>query len=82
MRQALEPCGLREETVVILAADYGVPHPGAKWACRRPGIGIALLTNGPGLVFSDRGRVDEVIRCLALTSGTLNVNGGYSPATQ
>jgi len=59
--QALESCGLREETIVILAADHGIPHPGAKWTCRRPGIEIALLMDGPGPVFSDRDPVDEVI---------------------
>jgi len=81
VRQALEPYGLREETVVILAADHGVSHLSVKWAYRRPSFEVALLVNGLSPVFSDCGRVDEVICCFAPMSGALHVNGGYSPAT-
>jgi arylsulfatase A-like enzyme len=48
---ALEAEGLRGETVVVLAADHGIPHPGAKWTTRKPGIEIALLMDGPGPAF-------------------------------
>jgi len=48
---ALEASGCREETVVVLAADHGIPHPGSKWTCRQPGIEIALLIDGPGAAF-------------------------------
>jgi arylsulfatase A-like enzyme len=44
---ALDAEGLREDTAVVLAADHGIPHPGAKWTCRKPGIEIALLMDLP-----------------------------------
>ena len=71
--RALESAGLREETIVILAADHGIPHPGAKWTCRRPGIEIALLMDGPGPVFSGRNRVDEVISSVDVLPTLLDV---------
>lgn len=51
---ALEATDRREETIVVLAADHGIPHPGAKWTCRRPGLEIALLMDGPGPAFDAR----------------------------
>lgn len=71
--QALESAGLREETIVVLAADHGIPHPGAKWTCRRPGIEIALLMDGPGPVFSGRNRVDEVISSVDVLPTLLDI---------
>jgi len=47
----LEAAGMRDETVVVFAADHGIPHPGAKWTCRRPGLEISLLMDGPGPAF-------------------------------
>ena len=57
---ALDAAGLRDETVVVLTADHGIPHPGAKWTCRRPGIEIALLLDGPGPAFERRESVEAV----------------------
>jgi len=48
---ALEAEGRREDTIIVLAADHGIPHPGAKWTTRKPGIEIALLMDGPGPTF-------------------------------
>lgn len=48
---ALEAEGRREHTIVILAADHGIPYPGAKWTTRKPGIEIAMIMDGPGPAF-------------------------------
>ena len=58
---ALESNGLREETIVVLAVDHGIPHPGAKWTCRRPGLETALLMDGPGPAFAERDTVEPVL---------------------
>jgi len=71
--QALESSGLRQETIVILATDHGIPHPGAKWTCRQPGIEIVLLIDGPNPVFSSRDRVDEVISNIDILPTLLDV---------
>lgn len=47
----LEERGVRDETIVVFAADHGIPYPGAKWWCRDPGVEIALLMDGPGGTF-------------------------------
>jgi len=57
----LEAQGVREETVVVFAADHGIPYPGAKWWCRDPGVGIALLMDGPGPKFERGNPVETVI---------------------
>jgi arylsulfatase A-like enzyme len=49
--EALEANGLRDETIVVLAADHGIPHPGAKWTARKPGIETALIMDGPDQAF-------------------------------
>jgi arylsulfatase A-like enzyme len=59
---AIDVEGLREDTVVVLAADHGIPHPGAKWTCRKPGIEIAMLMSGPRSAF-------ESNRVSAISSG-------------
>jgi len=57
----LEAQGVRDETIVVFAADHGIPYPGAKWWCRDPGVGISLLMDGPGPTFEADGPVESVI---------------------
>ena len=45
----LEAAGVREDTIVVFAVDHGIPYPGAKWWCRDPGVGVALLMDLPGV---------------------------------
>lgn len=69
---ALDAEGLREDTVVILAADHGIPHPGAKWTNRKPGIEIAFLMDGPGTAF-ERDTVSTVASGVDLVPTLLDV---------
>lgn len=55
--ESLATNDLREETIVVFAADHGIPYPGAKGWCRSPGVEIALLMDGPGSAFD---QVDPV----------------------
>jgi arylsulfatase A-like enzyme len=55
---SLETAGVRDETVVVFAADHGIPYPGAKWWCRSDGVEIALLMDGPGAAFETRDVVE------------------------
>lgn len=77
---ALESAGLREETVVILAADHGIPYPGAKWSIRRPGLETALLMDGPGSAFDERDAVDPVFSNVDLVPTLLDVLDVEVPA--
>lgn len=57
---ALEEAGHRERTVVIFAADHGIPFSGAKTWCRRAGLETALVMDGPGSAFSERDTVKPI----------------------
>jgi arylsulfatase A-like enzyme len=57
---ALSGSGHREDTVVVFAADHGIPYPGAKWWCRSPGVDVSLLMDGPGPAFEAEGPVEAV----------------------
>jgi N-sulfoglucosamine sulfohydrolase len=50
----IEAAGIEDETIVVFAADHGIPYPGAKWWCRSDGVEIALLMDGPGAAFAER----------------------------
>lgn len=54
--RALEASGESENTIVVLTSDHGLPMPRAKCSLYDPGIEVALLMKGPGLV---SGRVEE-----------------------
>ena len=72
---ALEASGHRDDTIVILAADHGVPYPGAKWSCRLPGLEIALVMDGPGAAFEDRETVTSVASNVDVVPTLLDVLG-------
>jgi len=69
---ALEAEQLRDDTIVVLAADHGIPYPGAKWTCRKPGIEIALLMDGPGPAF-ERENINSIISGVDIVPTLLDV---------
>lgn len=45
----LDVLGMTENTLVVFAADHGIPFPRAKTMCYDPGIEIAMVLRGPGI---------------------------------
>jgi len=45
---ALDVCGLRDNTLIILTTDHGLAFPGAKANLFDRGIGVMLMMRGPG----------------------------------
>jgi arylsulfatase A-like enzyme len=76
---ALEETGHRDDTVVVFAADHGIPHPGAKWTCRRPGLETALLMDGPGPAFERTDPVTSVVSGVDVAPTLLDVCGVSIP---
>lgn len=58
---ALDANGRREDTVVVFAADHGIPYPGAKWWCRSPGVEIAMIMDGPGPTFEGHDTEESIL---------------------
>ena len=57
---ALERCGLEEETLVVFTTEHGIAFPRAKGSCYDAGIEAALLLRYPGV--ADGGvRYDELL---------------------
>jgi arylsulfatase A-like enzyme len=59
--RALEESGHREETIVVFAADHGIPYPGAKWWCRSAGVEVATIADGPGPAFESDGPEEALL---------------------
>jgi arylsulfatase A-like enzyme len=72
---ALDDHGHRDDTVVVFAADHGIPYPGAKWSCRLAGLRTALLMDGPGPEFSGRETVDGVASAVDVVPTILKALG-------
>lgn len=45
---ALDHCGLSDNTLVIITSDHGIEFPGAKKTLRDHGTGVMLMIRGPG----------------------------------
>lgn len=71
----LEASGRRGDTVVVFAVDHGIPYPGAKWWCRRPGVDVSLLADGPGPAFAEREVVEPVVSGVDVVPTLLDVLG-------
>jgi arylsulfatase A-like enzyme len=52
--EALEANGLREETIVVLTTDHGIPFPEMKCNLTQHGTGVALLMDFPGNLLRGR----------------------------
>ena len=69
----LEAQGMAEDTIVVFAADHGIPFPRAKTMCYDPGIEIALLLRGPGV--APGGVIDDLVSGVDLMPTLLDLAG-------
>jgi arylsulfatase A-like enzyme len=74
---ALDRSGHREDTVVVLTSDHGIPYPGAKWCLRRAGIEVPLVVAGP--TGAERDAVGSVASLVDVVPTLLDVVGAPTP---
>jgi arylsulfatase A-like enzyme len=74
----LEAHGLRENTLIVMAGDNGMPFPRAKATLYEPGIRVPLLANWPGVI--QPGRSSTALASLMdLAKTWLDVGGAAIP---
>jgi len=75
----LEAQGVRDDTLIVMAGDNGMPFPRAKATLYEPGINVPLLANWPGVI--EPGRTTEGLASLLDLARTwLDVAGASIPA--
>ncbi|MBX3180031.1 MAG: sulfatase [Candidatus Hydrogenedentes bacterium] len=74
----LEANGLRENTLVVMSADNGMPFPRAKATLYEPGIRVPLIANWPGVIAPGR-TSSALVSLMDLTRTWLDAAGAPAP---
>ncbi len=76
----LEQQGVRDNTLIVMAGDNGMPFPRAKATLYEPGVKVPLLANWPGVI--EPGRSSKALASLMdLAKTWLDVAGAAIPKT-
>jgi len=74
----LEQHGLRENTLIVMSGDNGMPFPRAKGTLYEPGVRVPLLANWPGVIAPGRSTA-ALASLMDLTATWLDVAGAEIP---
>lgn len=75
----LEEQGVRENTLIVMAGDNGMPFPRAKATLYEPGIKVPLIANWPGVIAPGRSTA-ALASLMDLAKTWLDVAGADVPA--
>ncbi len=74
----LEQQGVRDNTLIVMAGDNGMPFPRAKATLYEPGVRVPLLMNWPGVI--DAGRETRaLVSLMDLAKTWLDIGGAEIP---
>ncbi len=74
----LEQEGVRDNTLIIMAGDNGMPFPRAKATLYEPGVRVPLLANWPGVIAPGQ-TSQALVSLMDLAKTWLDVGGAETP---